>query len=266
MRRPTASVRRNVIFKTAAKLCRQYLKWYENASYKFEKNGERWVLQQLHGEAVRTVLDVGANEGQWATLATAQLPRATVYALEIVPATCAQLRAATAREPRIRCFDLGLADYTGRLKMKYHPAASAHATFTDYPRSWTGQEIDCPVVTGDEFLKEQGITDVDFLKIDVEGAEHLVLEGFRDALAGRRIRFVQFEYGRVNVLTRFLLRDFHELFRGYGYVVGKIFPDYVDFRDYDLGDEDFLGPNYLACRREEPLVAVLRRSRNPPSL
>src|SRR6266571_4146148 len=75
MRRPTASVRRNVIFKTAAKLCRQYLKWYENASYKFEKNGERWVLQQLHGEAVRTVLDVGANEGQWATLATAQLPR-----------------------------------------------------------------------------------------------------------------------------------------------------------------------------------------------
>src|SRR6266571_3677675 len=66
MRRPTASVRRNVIFKTAAKLCRQYLKWYENASYKFERNGERWVLQQLHGEAVRTVLDVGANEGQWA--------------------------------------------------------------------------------------------------------------------------------------------------------------------------------------------------------
>jgi hypothetical protein len=30
--------------------------------------------------------------------------------------------------------------------------------------------------------------------------------------------------------------------------VGKIYPDYVDFRDYDLSDEDFLGPNYLACR------------------
>ena len=98
------------------------------------------------------------------------------------------------------------------------------------------------------FSAREGVRDVDFLKLDVEGAEHLVLQGLESSLRLQRVRFAQFEYGRVNILTHFLLRDFHQLFASYGYVVGKIYPDYVDFREYDLGDEDFMGPNYLACR------------------
>ena len=130
-------------------------------------------------------------------------------------------------------------------------------SFTDYPHRWAGERIDCAVMRGDEFLTREGISRVDFLKLDVEGAEHLVLEGLEGALREGKVRFVQFEYGRVNILTRFLLRDFYELFRSYGYVVGKIYPDHVDFRDYDLGDEDFLGPNYLACQAGDPMVRKL---------
>jgi len=104
---------------------------------------------------------------------------------------------------------------------------------------------------GDEFLAREGIGRVDFLKLDVEGAEHLALKGLDGYLRQGKVRFVQFEYGRVNILTHFLLRDFYELFQGYGYAVGKIYPDYVEFREYDLRDEDFLGPNYLACPRSD---------------
>ena len=43
-------------------------------------------------------------------------------------------------------------------------------------------------------------------------------------------------------MTHFLLYDFYEFFETRGYVVGKIYPNYVDFRAYDLNDEDFLGP------------------------
>jgi FkbM family methyltransferase len=256
--RPTSRVRRNPFFRTLARLCRQYLKWYGNASYKPEKNGERWLLERLRSESFRTVLDVGANVGKWAHLAAAAFPTAIVYALEIVPATFERLRTATAGIDRIRPFNLGLADHTGRLRIRYNPAASAHATFTDYPHGWSGETLDCDVTTGDAFLETQAITSVDFLKLDVEGAEHLVLEGFGRALADRRVRFLQFEYGRVNILTGFLLKDFYDLLAGYDYVVGKIYPDHVDVRPYDLGDEDFLGPNYLACRREEPLLPLLR--------
>jgi hypothetical protein len=116
-------------------------------------------------------------------------------------------------------------------------------------------------VRGDSFLQREGIAEVDFLKLDVEGAEHLVLKGLEDRLQQRSIRFIQFEYGRVNILTHFLLRDFYQLLTGYGYVVGKIFPDYVDFREYELGDEDFIGPNYLACRAGDQMIPALTRLR-----
>jgi FkbM family methyltransferase len=256
--RPTARTRRNRGFKTAAKLCRRYLEWFGNASYKPERNGERWLLERLRQEPIRTVVDVGANIGSWALMAEKCFPDATICALEVIPHTAAALRTATAGHQHIQCFDVGLAAHTGTLTLKYHPAASTHATFTDYPHRWNGEAVECAVMRGDEFLAREGISEVDFLKLDVEGAEHLVLQGLESSLRSQRVRFVQFEYGRVNILTHFLLRDFYELFRSYGYVVGKLYPDYVDFREYDLGDEDFLGPNYLACHATDGLVGPLR--------
>ena len=265
--RPTARNRHNRVLRTAAKLCRQYLKWFGNASYKPARNGERWLLEMLQGKSIRTVLDVGANVGAWSLMAADLFPEATVYALEVVPDTAATLRARTAQHHRIKSFNLGLAAHTGTLSLRYHASASTHATFTEYPHSWTGKRIDCPVMRGEDFLAREGLRQVDFLKLDVEGAEHLVLQGLEAWLREQRVRFVQFEYGRVNILTHFLLRDFYQLFASYGYVVGKIYPDYVDFREYDLSDEDFMGPNYLACRSSEEILGHLtgREKAKPPS-
>jgi FkbM family methyltransferase len=258
MLRPTVRVRRNPLFKILADLSRQYLKWYGNSSYKPERNGERWVLDRLGSERFTTILDVGANVGKWAILAAERFPAASVHALEIVPATYELLRTATGGYRQIHPVSLGLSDRAGKLRIRYDPRASAHATFTAYPHTGKVETIECDVSSGDAFLAAHGITEVDFLKVDVEGAEHLVFRGFEQALAGRRIRFVQFEYGRVNILTGFLLKNFYDLFAGHGYVVGKIYPDGVDVRDYRLADEDFLGPNYLACRSDEPLLPRLQ--------
>jgi FkbM family methyltransferase len=257
--RPTSRARHNPVLRTAAKLCHQYLKWFGNASYKPARNGERWLLHALRDEPMGTVLDVGANVGTWSLMAAELFSQASIYALEVIPDTAAALRDRVAQQPRIKSFNLGLAAHTGTLSLRYHAAASTHATFTDYPHGWTGELIECPVIRGDEFLAREGIAKVDYLKLDVEGAEHLVLQGFENLLRDRRARFVQFEYGRVNILTHFLLRDFYQLFEGYGYVVGKIYPDYVDFRTYDLSDEDFLGPNYLACRDNDEALGRLAR-------
>jgi FkbM family methyltransferase len=246
--RPTARARNNPVLRTAAKLCQQYLKWFGNASYKPARNGERWVLNTIREEPIRTVLDVGANVGAWSLMAAELFPEATIYALEVVPDTAVTLKQRVDQHGRIKSFNLGLAAHTGTLPLRYHAAASTHATFTEYPHSWNGDRIECPVMRGDEFLAREGIREVDYLKLDVEGAEHLVLQGLEESLRERRVRFLQFEYGRVNILTHFLLRDFYQLFKECGYVVGKIYPDYVDFREYSLNDEDFLGPNYLACR------------------
>ncbi|HYF38869.1 MAG TPA: FkbM family methyltransferase, partial [Gemmatimonadales bacterium] len=202
--RPTARARQNPLLKTTAKLCRQYLKWFGNGSCKPERNGERWLLQSLSREQIRTVLDVGANVGGWSLMAAELLPQATIYALEVVPGTAARLRARAGQHDRIKCFELGLASETGTMRMQYNEAASTHSTFTDYPHIGFGERIECRVMRGEEFLAREGIDRVDFLKLDVEGAEHLVLEGLNQHLRQGKVRFIQFEYGRVNILTHFL--------------------------------------------------------------
>ena len=53
-----------------------------------------------------------------------------------------------------------------------------------------------------------------------------------------------------NLTTRVFLADFHAWFAARGYRVGKLYPEGVAFKDYDLDDEDFTGPNYIACRDE----------------
>jgi FkbM family methyltransferase len=257
--RPTARLRHNGLFRTTAKLCRQYLKWFGNSSYKYERNGERWLLAKLSSEQIRTVLDVGANDGTWSLMAAELFPDAMIYALEIVPDTAAALRAQVAQHERIKCFDFGLAAHTGKLPVRYYQPASRHATFINFPRDWTGEWIDCPVMRGDEFLAHEAIRDVDFLKLDVEGAEHLVLQGLEANLRRQGVRFVQFEYGQKNIFTHFLLRDFYQLFAAHGYIVGKIYPDYVEFREYDLNDEDFIGSNYLACPAGDEAIRRLAR-------
>ena len=51
----------------------------------------------------------------------------------------------------------------------------------------------------------------------------------------------------VNIETKFLLKDSYSLLESRGYKVGKLFPNYVRFREYRFEDEDFRGPNYVAA-------------------
>ena len=109
-------------------------------------------------------------------------------------------------------------------------------------------------------MKATGVERIDLLKVDVEGAEHLVFDGFGAAMDAGQIDVIQFEYGKVNIITHFLLRDFYDFLETRGYQVGKLFPDHVDFRPYALEDEDFLGPNYIAVRKvRADIIDALRK-------
>lgn len=114
------------------------------------------------------------------------------------------------------------------------------------------------MVRGDDYCAEHSIDHIDLLKIDAEGTDHLVLKGFERLLEARAVEAVQFEYGRANILNHFLLADFYQFLGAAGMVVGKLYPNYVDFRRYDEVHEDFIGPNYVAVRDDRPdLVKLL---------
>ena len=47
--------------------------------------------------------------------------------------------------------------------------------------------------TIDNFMNEEDITKIDFMKIDVQGAEYLVLDGAKEALLKKKIKVIQLE-------------------------------------------------------------------------
>ena len=123
----------------------------------------------------------------------------------------------------------------------------------DLPRhdSYSAVPFDAQLATGDEYCDEHSIDSVDFLKIDVEGAEFRVMKGFSERLSAQKIHCMQFEYGAFSTQTRFLLGDYYSLLSG-SYWIGKIFPTYVDFQDYQWTMEDFRFSNYCCVSKLRP--------------
>jgi Methyltransferase FkbM domain len=117
------------------------------------------------------------------------------------------------------------------------------------------------LIRGDDFIKKSEITEVNFLKIDIEGAEYDALLGFEQTIKDGKIKAIQFEYGYINITTKKLLVDYYDFFEKQGYVLGKIFPKIVEFRKYEFKYEDFLGPNYIAVKKSEvELISALKRA------
>ena len=249
--------RRNRLVGTAAASCTRFLDAYENLNYDSRSNGESFVLETLKPTKPSCIFDVGANVGHWSLMAHAICPDATIHAFEILKSTYDVLESQTRAVDKIIANASGLSNKDEMVTLKYFPENTDLTTMSDYPRDMKYTEVTGHVATGDAYAEEHGIDRIDFLKIDVEGAENLVLEGFARTIDRDAIDVIQFEYGTINILTKFLLRDFFDFFEGKGYAVGKIYPNYVDFRAYQFDLEDFRGPNFLAVRNErDDLIAL----------
>jgi FkbM family methyltransferase len=259
---PAVARRRHTRPVRFARLCAsQLLDMFANVNFDLEHNGELRVLEQLRRVEPSVVFDVGANVGDWSMTAARVLHNTRIHAFEIVPQTASDLRSRIeqAHADSVVVNAIGLSDHAGEIPVAYLPAFSEGSSAAVVQPADEVQWVDCPVQTGDAYCAEHGIERIDLLKIDVEGLESRVLAGFESMLSRGAVRAVQFEYGHLNASVRFLLGDFYDLFGRHGYAVGKIYPDGVEFHEYDAWrDEDFKGPNYLAVRGEDAtLIALL---------
>lgn len=150
----------------------------------------------------RMVLDVGAHIG-YHTLAFAhRFPQAQVVAFEPNPVNAERLQAQLPLNPgvagRITVRTSALADAAGTMALHAstniedqtssggHLASVRPVLEPDVYRRAGFTDLTVPVERLDDVVRAAEWPHIDLIKIDVEGAEHLVLQGGRDTLRGHR--------------------------------------------------------------------------------
>ena len=228
-----------------------------------ESSGEDWVLNEVIAPACKMtaspiVFDVGANRGEYSLRVSALLPAARIYAFEPSRPTYQILRQevdAADRALSISAHNIGLSNADGTLDLYTYTVDGGEASIlssivlrlpTQEARIEACRKDEIDVKTIDGFCKENGITTIDLLKIDVEGNELAVLQGAAEMIGSHRIGMIQFEFGPCNIYSRTYLYDFWSMLSG-SYHIYRIIPQgIVLIESYREQHEVFLTSNYLA--------------------
>ena len=146
---------------------------------------------------LRTVVDVGANVGQWSTMLLDLVRPEKLIIIEPQPSAFAQLQRhfGSLQHVQLHCCAIGDRVGTTKLQVTRDTTGASVLPPRDEMRqlvgaNWTVEaEIEVPMTTLDMLLKD--VSDISLLKIDVQGFESAVLAGGTETL--RRTNFLLIE-------------------------------------------------------------------------
>jgi len=227
--------------------CRCVIKYHLAESPDARETGERWLVQRVAGYGDRFV-DVGANVGDWLGMARTARAGGAFAALAFEPSSSAfaELERRFDSDSSIVLSNVALGSGSGSLAFFEEPNAGRGSTLVaDFMRT-SGSTRTVSVTTLDAALREAGWDRVDLLKVDAEGYDLQVLRGAHEALAGRSIGVVQFEYNRAWQLAGDTLRAAYLLLEPYGYRIFVLKRDGLYTLNYLRYEEYFEYTNFVA--------------------
>lgn len=127
-------------------------------------------------------LDVGANFGWYTTLFYRRCgAKGAVHAYEPVPETFRQLQRnyRLMGEPEnVFLNNLALGDHHDRITINlFEGEPAGHASLSADGHEGGAVSFECEMITLDSYLEERGLDNVNFVKVDIEGAELMFLKG-----------------------------------------------------------------------------------------
>ena len=130
-----------------------------------------------------TVVDVGANIGAFSVWAAGMMGASgRLLAIEPNPVSFRELRRSLDElAVDATAFAVACGDVEGEVTLHFQPGYTVSSSLTSFDAATESATV--PMRRLDALLGETGISHVDLLKIDVEGAEELVLRGAGEALS-----------------------------------------------------------------------------------
>jgi len=236
-------------------------RYHENIDIYDERiDGEENLLRKLSysGFEPRTILDVGANKGQWYQLAKAYFPGSRIISVEPSITSFSVLKAVNKEDS----FNIALTISDGVLDFYERGFASEHSSLSMFGSKYDDDDS----VTArhkvvakrlDSFLQSIQVERLDILKIDTEGHDRNVLEGSTYFLKNQLITIVEFEYNQKWLLTKSCLRDAIELLASNGYSIYKLMPSELRPYRWKASDEGYNYGIFIAILKSFPHAYLL---------
>lgn len=186
-----------------------------------QEEGERHLLKRLMGilPLNAIVYDVGAYKGCYSDYLICGRPDLTIHAFEPNPLLIDELKATAAGRFTVHQFALG--DQEGE-SVLHDPevggsqgASLIGQAVEELYRDWPKQKLTVQVKTLDAVAKTLKSPRIDYIKIDAEGYDLMVLRGASELIREGRLGIVQFEFNTMNVFSRSFMRDFYQILSGY---------------------------------------------------
>lgn len=155
----------------------------------------------LGGQSAPVIFDVGAHTGGMSEIYRRLFPEAHIHAFEPTPSAIDILHATFAADGRFHLHPLALSDREGDIAFHLNASGATNSLLAprnEVPPDWwelmePRTTVKVPAKAVDGFCAEHDIARIDIMKIDVQGAESLVLKGARDMLARGAIGSVLLE-------------------------------------------------------------------------
>lgn len=147
---------------------------------------------------IRTVLDIGANTGQFTKTVHALLPDAMVYAFEPQEDCFTEMQRSFAGSPRLHAIETAIGDEDGETTFHRNEFSQSSSVLEltglhkeAFPWATESREIQVPIHRLDSLQSELELTPSILIKIDVQGYEDRVLRGGEQVI--RQADFVLIE-------------------------------------------------------------------------
>jgi len=153
--------------------------WFENEMKSF-KEAHKWMLDHQF----KSIIDIGANVGQFGKKIRQYYPTAHLYSFEPIPFVCEELKLNFKDDPNFTAINVGLGDSDGKTKFHMNLFSDSSSMLEiaelhtkNFPYTKDEIEIEVEVKQLDNCFKTNEIQKPYLVKIDVQGFEEQVING-----------------------------------------------------------------------------------------
>lgn len=152
------------------------------------------------------IVEAGAHRGRDTLKLHKIWPVATIHAFEPVPQLYDILTQTVCEVPRVHCYPMALSDHNGTALMHVSSGASDAASSLLKPTGYLATNphvvfstnVEVPTVTLDTWAKQYAVSHIDFMWLDLQGAEMQVLQA-----SPTMLKTVKALYTEINLEPRY---------------------------------------------------------------